>query len=67
MKYKGGFIQLEHYFNWSAFGDQEIVMRIKAELLKEEFVKVIYKLIEEDKYELLDKILRWCLVMIERK
>lgn len=64
---KADFTELEHFFKWCALGDEEKVIKRKAEIPKFYFDELICKLIEEDKYELLEQILNWCFVYDQKQ
>ncbi|WP_064643735.1 hypothetical protein [Orientia tsutsugamushi] len=57
---KSDFIEIEHYFQWCASNDLKIINELKESIPQKWFQEVIFKLIEQDQYELLDQILNWC-------
>ncbi|WP_342260182.1 hypothetical protein [Candidatus Tisiphia endosymbiont of Metellina segmentata] len=59
---KADFTELEYFFKWCASGNVEGVIELKIEIPQLYFDEIISKLIEEDKYELLEQILNWCFI-----
>lgn len=57
---KADFIEIEHYFQWCASNDLKIINELKESIPQKWFQEVIFKLIEQDQYKLLDQILNWC-------
>lgn len=57
---KADFIEIEHYFQWCASNDLKVINELKESIPQKWFQEVIFKLIEQDQYELLDQILNWC-------
>ncbi|WP_371223473.1 hypothetical protein ACA351_07440 [Orientia tsutsugamushi] len=57
---KADFIEIEEYFQWCASNDLKIINELKESIPQKWFQKVIFKLIDQDQYELLDQILNWC-------
>lgn len=57
---KSDFIEIEDYFQWCASNDLSVINELKESIPQKWFQKVIFKLIEQDQYELLDQILNWC-------
>lgn len=57
---KTDFIGIEHYFQWCASNDLKVINELKESIPQKWFQEVIFKLIEQDQYELLDQVLNWC-------
>nr|WP_064591373.1 hypothetical protein [Orientia tsutsugamushi] len=57
---KSDFIEIEDYFQWCASNDLKVINELKESIPQKWFQEVIFKLIEQDQYELLDRILNWC-------
>lgn len=60
------FTDLEIFFKWCTSGEEESVVRLKAEIPRLHFAEVICKIIE-DKYDFLEKFLKWCFVNDQTK
>ena len=64
---KADFTDIEHFFKWCVSGNAKGVVKLKRVIPQLYFVEVICKLIEEDKYELLEQILNWCFLNDQKR